>query len=282
MHPSLYIHLKTRYEPNQSVKSIHSGMKQCIYTSKQSVRPCVQLGQIGIIKGEEVLWSFINRPLSVGEHWPIVMWRHWCGKSFHLYSILHDRILAFPTWLGYVSPMITLLLQHLQSGSHENFRALFDVPCIQDAPKKIWCDHCCKAEMDLYSHQAPECPHQACALAIWRRIKQPKAHTCSLYVWSRLCKPFTPKEMDRNGLFKLLVEITPAHCTVFLWYRIMCFKQGLVLPLWPKHGCTTTYVCHFWGVSSNQTLHIVAESCKMTCSARITTPSSSHKKLEAG
>jgi hypothetical protein len=177
---------------------------------------------------------------------------------------------------------IALLFEHLQSGSHENFRASFDVPCIQDAPKKIWCDHCCKAEMDLYSHQAPECPHQACALAIWGRIEQPKAHTCSLYVWSRLCKPFTPKEMDRNGLFKLVVEITPAHCTVFLWYRIMWFKQGLVLPLWPKHGCTTTYVCHFWGVSSNQTLHIVAESCKMTCSARITTPSSSHKKLEAG
>jgi hypothetical protein len=97
MDPSLYIHLKTRYEPNRSVKNIHSGMKQCIYASKRSLKSCVQLGQIGIIKGEEALWSFINRPPSVGERWPIVMWRHRCGESFHLYSILHDRILAFPT-----------------------------------------------------------------------------------------------------------------------------------------------------------------------------------------
>jgi hypothetical protein len=136
--------------------------------------------------------------------------------------------------------------------------------------------------MDLYSHQAPESPHQACELAIWGRIEQPKTHTCSLYVCSRLCESFTSKEMARNDLFKLVVETTPAHCTAFLGHRVMCFRQGLLLPPWSKHGCITAYVCHFWGVSSNQTWLIVAESCKMTCFARITTPNLSHKKLEAG
>jgi hypothetical protein len=156
------------------------------------------------------------------------------------------------------------------------------MPCIPDAPKNIWHGHFCKAEMDLYSHQSPECPRQACELAIWGRIKQPKTHTCSLYVWSRLCEQFTPKEMGRNSLFKLVVEITPAHCTVFLWYRVICFRQGLIFPPWPNHGWTKTYVCHFWGVSSDQTWQIVANSCKMSCFSRIMISSSSHKKLEAG
>jgi hypothetical protein len=155
------------------------------------------------------------------------------------------------------------------------------MPFIPDTPKRIWHDPFCKAEMDLYSHQAPKCPHQACELAVWGRIKQPKTHTYSLYVCSRLCEPFTSKEKAKNGLFKLVVDTTPAHCTVFLQYRVMWFMQGLILPPQPKHGYTTTYVCCFWGVSSDQTLLIVAESCKMTCFARIMTPSSSHKKLEA-
>jgi hypothetical protein len=136
--------------------------------------------------------------------------------------------------------------------------------------------------MDLYCHEAPECLHQPCELAIWGRIKQPKTYTFSPYVCSRLCEPFTPEEMARKGFFKLVVEIPPAHCTVFWWYRVMCFRQGLVLPPWPKHGWSKTYVCHFWRVSSNPTLLIVAESCPMSCFARIMTPSSSHKKLQAG
>jgi hypothetical protein len=136
--------------------------------------------------------------------------------------------------------------------------------------------------MDLCCHEASECSHQPCELAISGRTKQPKTYTCSLYVWSRLCEPFPPKEMARKGLFKLLVEITPAHCTMFLWYRVMCFRQGLVLPPWPKHGWSKTYVCHFWGVSSDQTWQIVAKSCKMSCFSRIMTSSSPHKKLEAG
>jgi hypothetical protein len=192
-----------------------------------------------------------------------------------------DFPLPSSAWLGYVSPMITLLLQHLQSGSHKNLRASLAMSCLPDAPKNIWCDHFGKAEMDLYSHQALEHPHQHYELAIWGRTQQPKTCTCFLKVCLSLCEPFTPKEMARNCLFKLLVDTTPVHYTVLLQYRVICCKQGLVLPLWPKHGCITAYVCHFWGVSSNQTLLIVAESCKMTCFARITTPSSSHKKLEA-
>jgi hypothetical protein len=51
--------------------------------------------------------------------------------------ILMDFSLPSSAQWSRVSPMIALLFQHLQSGSQENFRASFDVPCILDAPKKI-------------------------------------------------------------------------------------------------------------------------------------------------
>jgi hypothetical protein len=134
--------------------------------------------------------------------------------------------------------------------------------------------------MDLYSHQAPECPRQLCELAILGRIKQPKAYTCSLKVWSRLCEPFIPKEMARNSLFKLVVDTTPVYYTVFLQYRVICCRKVLVLALQSNQGCSKIYVCHFWGVSSNQTFLVVAKSCKVACFDRMTTSSILHKRLQ--
>jgi hypothetical protein len=211
-----------------------------------------------------------------------LMLKHILGLLSLRKTILMDFPSSSSAQLSHISPMITLFIQHLQSGSQDNFRTSSTVPCIPDAPKKIWCDDFCKADMDLYSHQAPEHPHLHCELAIWGRIGKPKPYTCSLWVWSRLYEPFMPKEMDRNNLFRLVPDTTPVGYTVFLWYRVIYCRQRLFLPPWPKQRCSTTYVCHFWGVSSKQTLLIVAKSCKMTCFDRITTSSTHHKKLEAG
>jgi hypothetical protein len=51
--------------------------------------------------------------------------------------ILMDFSVPSSAQWRYVSAMITLFLQHLQSGSQENFRASLTMPCVPDAPKKI-------------------------------------------------------------------------------------------------------------------------------------------------
>jgi hypothetical protein len=70
------------------------------------------------------------------------------------------------------------------------------------------------------------------------------------------------KRMARNSLFRLVVDTTPVYHTVFLQNRVICCRQGLALPPWPKQGYSTTYVCHFWEVSSNHTLLIVAKAAR--------------------
>jgi hypothetical protein len=51
--------------------------------------------------------------------------------------ILMDFSVPSLTQWSHVPPMITLLLQHLQSGSQDNFRASLAMPSVPDAPKRF-------------------------------------------------------------------------------------------------------------------------------------------------
>jgi hypothetical protein len=66
-----------------------------------------------------------------------LMLRHILGLLSLRKPILMDFSVPSSAQWSHVSPMITLLLQHLQSGSQDNFRASFAMLYVPDAPKKI-------------------------------------------------------------------------------------------------------------------------------------------------
>jgi hypothetical protein len=66
-----------------------------------------------------------------------LMLRHILGLLSLRKPILMDFSVPSSAQWSHVSPMITLLLQHLQSGSQDTFRASLAMPCVPDAPKRF-------------------------------------------------------------------------------------------------------------------------------------------------